>query len=79
MRGTEFNVDRSNLIQQWDFDEDVCFAVRVDDPDHSWSVVLVVMTLRNERLGRYFGRYVLRLTAAGAAETLRGRTRCDGG
>ncbi len=74
----EFAVGKDNIVQQWDFADDLRFAIRLDDPGNSRSIVLAVITVRDEKLEKYVGRYVLRLAGAGTTKVLKGRVSCDG-
>lgn len=74
----EFAVSKDNIFQQWDFENDLRFAIRLDDPDNARSTVLAIITVRDEKLEKYIGRYVLQLVGGGATKVLNGRVSCDG-
>ncbi len=74
----EFTVGKDNIFQQWDFANDLRFAIRLDDPDNARSIILAIITMRDEKLEKYVGRYVLQFVSAAATKTLTDRARCEG-
>jgi hypothetical protein len=63
---------------QWDFDSDLRFAIRIEDPDRSREIVLAIIAARNEKLEKYLGRYVLQLVGGNKTERLEGPISCEG-
>jgi hypothetical protein len=78
-QATAFDVAEDNIILQWSFDRDLRFAVHVDDPDRNGSIFLAIIAVRNERLDKYLGRYVLQFVGAHAPKVVKGRIKsCEG-
>jgi hypothetical protein len=74
-----FDIGQDNIILQWSFDLDLRFAIQVDDPDREGSVILAIMAVRNERLEKYLGRYVLQFLGAKGTKVEEGRIKsCEG-
>ena len=74
----EFPVSMENIFMQWDFDSDLRFAIRIEDPDRSREIVLAIIAARNEKLEKYLGRYVLQLVGGNKTERLEGPISCEG-
>jgi hypothetical protein len=74
-----FDVAQDDIILQWSFDRDLRFAIHVDDPDRNGSIFLAIIAVRNERLEKYLGRYVLQFVGANATRVVKGRIKsCEG-
>jgi hypothetical protein len=74
-----FDIAQDNIILQWSFDRDLRFAVHVDDPDRNGSIFLAIIAVRNEKLEKYLGRYVLQFVGPNATRVVKGRIKsCDG-
>ncbi len=71
-------MSKDNIFQQWDFANDLRFAIRLYDPDNARSIILAIITTRDEKHERYVGRYVLQLASASGTKALTGRARCEG-
>jgi hypothetical protein len=72
----KFTVRKDDIFQQWDFDNELRFSVRLNHPGKARSIVLAMV--RDERLEKYVGRYVLKLTDAGATKVVKDRVSCEG-
>jgi hypothetical protein len=69
----EFAVRKDDIFHQWDFDNELRFAVRLNDPGQARSIVLAIVTVHDERLEKYVGHYVLKLAGAGTTKSVKGR------
>jgi hypothetical protein len=74
-----FDIAQDNIVLQWSFDRDLRFAVHVTDPERHQSIYLAIIAQRDERRGKYLGRYVLQFIGARGARVVRGRIKgCEG-
>ncbi len=52
----EFAVGKDDIFQEWDFANDLRFAIRLDDARNNRKIVLAVMTVRDDKREKYVGR-----------------------
>jgi hypothetical protein len=75
----EIAFDKSHIIQQWSFGDELRIEVFVHGPTGQWVLDLAILAQRN-RNDAYRGRYLLDVSYAGGRRTLRGRiARCEAG
>ena len=75
----EVTFDKSHIIQQWSFADELRIEIVVDDPARQWAVDLVILA-KQDRTDAYRGRYLLDVAYPGGRRTLRGRiARCEAG
>ena len=65
MTAPQLTFDRSNILQQWDYDGDMRLQLEAGDDASKEYVNLVIVARLNEKTDKYSGRYVLKITHPG--------------
>jgi hypothetical protein len=65
--------DRTHIVQQWDFGDDLRLQIESRDETAKQNVNLVIMARLNSKTDKYSGRYVLRVSRDGKTKELKGR------
>ena len=63
----------TNIVQQWDLDDDMRLQIEVGDEKSKATVNLVIFARLNKATDKYSGRYVLKISRAGKTHELKGR------
>lgn len=69
----QLTFDRSNILQQWDYDGDMRLQIEAGNDRAKEYINLVIVARLNEKTDQYGGRYVLKVTYAGGTKELKGR------
>ncbi|MEP7030246.1 MAG: hypothetical protein ABI830_04865 [Pseudolabrys sp.] len=76
----KFVFDRSHIIRQWDYDGDMRLQIEVEDEPTKAHINLYIFARLNRKTDKYSGRYVLKISKAGAEKELKGRIKeCEVG
>ena len=76
----DVSFDKTQIVQQWMFDDDMRLQVVVDDAKAQQTIDLVILARNDAKQDKYFGRYILTLSRAGASKKLQGRIKqCEAG
>ena len=57
----QLTFDRSNILQQWDYDGEMRLQIEADNDASKEYVNLVIVARLNEKTDKYSGRYVLKI------------------
>ena len=72
--------DRTHIVQQWDFGDDLRLQIEVGDDAAKENVNLVIVARLDAKTDKYSGRYVLKIWRDGKATELKGRIKdCEAG
>ena len=76
----QITFDRTHIIQQWDLDDDMRLQIEIGDDAAKENVNLVIFARLDTKTEKYSGRYILKITRAGATKELKGRIKqCEAG
>ena len=71
---------REHIIQQWMLGDELRLQIEIADEASGQNVNLVIFGRLDQKQDKYFGRYVLRISRAGASRELHGRIKqCEAG
>jgi len=72
--------DHTHIVQQWSLDGDMRLQIEVGDDAAKSNVNLVIIARLEKNKDKYFGRYVLNISLAGATKEFKGRIKeCQAG
>jgi hypothetical protein len=80
LASSQITFDRTHIIQQWDLDDDMRLQIEIGDDAAKENVNLVIFARLGTKTEKYAGRYILKITRAGATKELKGRIKqCEAG